>query len=117
MTQYRRGRQKEYEFMKMMRDDGYVTLRTAGSHGDWDILFYKDQGTMHMAQLKYTEDGKFTKNEFKRFEEAPLPEGAAGYFITYKKGHSGPFRIYVRTCREASRIVIRDGDDSTWIYS
>ena len=101
--------------MKMMKEDGYTTLRTAGSHGDWDVLFYKDKGTMHMTQLKYTEDGKVTKNEFTRFKEAPLPEGAAGYLITYKKGQSSIFRIYQRTHGEAGRITIRDGDDETWL--
>lgn len=106
MSQYRRGRSKEYAFMKMMKEDGYTTLRTAGSHGDWDVLFYKDKGAMHMAQLKYTEDGKVTKNEFTRFEEAPVPEGAGAYLITYKKGQSSPFRIYFRSHGEVVRAIV-----------
>jgi hypothetical protein len=85
--------------MKAMRDDGYTTLRMAGSHGDWDVIFYKDKGTCHMAQLKYTEGGKVTKGELNRFRTSPLPEGAAAYLIIYKKGQSNPFRVLSRAER------------------
>lgn len=117
MSNYTRGRAKEYAFMKSMRDDGYTTLRTAGSRGDWDVLFYKDNSTLHMAQLKYTEDGKVTKNELTRFEEAPLPEGAGAYLITYKKGQSSPYRIYIRTHGAPCRVSVPDGNDKTWLQS
>jgi Holliday junction resolvase len=115
LSNYTRGRAKEYAFMKQLREDGYTALRTAGSHGDWDVIFYKNEGTLQLAQLKYTEDGKVTKNELKRFDEAPLPKDSRAYLVTYKKGQSEPFRIFIRTCREARRTYIRDGDDETWL--
>lgn len=39
---YRRGRGKEYREMKKLRDEGYdIVLRTAGSHGAFDIIAIK----------------------------------------------------------------------------
>lgn len=106
MSNYTRGRAKEYAFMKMMREDGFTTLRTAGSHGDWDIICYKDGGALHLFQLKYTEDGKVTKDELKRFEDAPIPDNTGAYLVAYKKGQSSPFRISFRSCGEVSRVIV-----------
>lgn len=38
MTNYSRGRAFEYEVMQMFEKAGYITFRTAGSHGIADVI-------------------------------------------------------------------------------
>jgi Holliday junction resolvase-like predicted endonuclease len=106
MTNYNRGRAKEYALMKQLKEDGYTVLRSAGSHGDFDVIAYKDKSELHMFQLKYTEGGKPTANELKRFEESPIPESTRAYLVCYKKGQSSPFRLYERAHGEVGRITL-----------
>jgi len=35
---YRKGRAYEYRVMRMLENDGYCAYRTAGSHGDFDVI-------------------------------------------------------------------------------
>lgn len=35
---YKRGRAKEYRIMKKAREEGMVAIRTAGSHGFFDVI-------------------------------------------------------------------------------
>lgn len=40
--QYRRGRQKEWDVIKELEAKGYIAVRSAGSHGYWDVCAIKD---------------------------------------------------------------------------
>ena len=84
--------------MKMMQLEGYTTIRTAGSHSAWDILFWKDGEPLHLAQLKYTKTGKVPKKDIEKFNTSPLPENSRAHFITYTKGTAKPEWAHVRTC-------------------
>lgn len=35
---YEAGRRLEYEIVKVMREAGWIALRTAGSHSPWDVI-------------------------------------------------------------------------------
>ena len=37
----KKGRDYEYEVQEMLRKNGYVTTRSSGSHGEWDITAVK----------------------------------------------------------------------------
>lgn len=37
-TLYEQGRNKEYSVMKKLRRDGYYAIRSAGSHGLFDVI-------------------------------------------------------------------------------
>lgn len=35
---YIKGRRKEYKYVKIMRDKGFIAQRTAGSHSPFDVI-------------------------------------------------------------------------------
>jgi len=115
ISNYTAGRAKEYKVMKFLDKLGYTTLRTAGSHGDWDVLAYKNQESLHVIQVKYNKEGLPTKHELERFEKAALPKGTGAYLVTFKRGQSSPFRVYERACGEIGGVDFRDGDGEAWI--
>lgn len=49
---YRRGRRFEYEVKQYIEDRGWKAYRTAGSHGEADIIGIKDNVTL-LIQCKY----------------------------------------------------------------
>jgi Holliday junction resolvase len=51
MTNYSRGRSREYETMKRLRDDGWVCSRSAMSHGPVDVFAAKG-GIVRLIQVK-----------------------------------------------------------------
>lgn len=51
MTNYSRGRSKEYETMKSLRNEGWVCSRSAMSHGPVDVFAAKD-GVVRLIQVK-----------------------------------------------------------------
>lgn len=48
---YLRGRRLEWQVKTDMEKLGWIALRTAGSHGPWDIICFKDTGTRIIARL------------------------------------------------------------------
>jgi Holliday junction resolvase len=51
VTQYARGRSREYRAMDMLRTDGWVVTRSAASHGPVDIIAAK-LGITLLVQVK-----------------------------------------------------------------
>jgi Holliday junction resolvase len=51
VTQYERGRSKEYKAMELLRTDGWVVARSAGSHSPVDIFAAKLGSTL-LIQVK-----------------------------------------------------------------
>jgi Holliday junction resolvase len=39
---YLRGRRLEWQVKKDLERDGWIAVRTAGSHGHWDIIAFRD---------------------------------------------------------------------------
>ena len=35
---YVKGRVKEYKYVKLMREKGFISQRSAGSHSPWDVV-------------------------------------------------------------------------------
>ena len=54
MTQYARGRRKEYEVVRRLRAVGWDAQRSAGSHGLWDVAALKSGQPPKFVQVKYT---------------------------------------------------------------
>jgi predicted RNA binding protein YcfA (HicA-like mRNA interferase family) len=72
MTNYTRGRAKEYRVAKRLRAQGWTVLRTAGSHGPFDLIAIKeptlsqfDQATVFPGyiMLIQVKGGKSAKRE------------------------------------------------------
>ena len=51
VTQYGRGRAKEYRCMELLRRDGWVVGRSAGSHSPVDVFAAKE-GRVLLVQVK-----------------------------------------------------------------
>lgn len=54
MTQYARGRAKEWDVCKRLRALGWLAQRSAGSHGLWDVVAMHRSQPVKMIQVKYT---------------------------------------------------------------
>lgn len=48
---YQRGRRFEWEVKKDLESQGWIVVRTAGSHGLWDIIAFRDIGGEIRARL------------------------------------------------------------------
>jgi len=46
---YRKGRRAEYEVMDLLKEQGYTCVRTAGSHGRWDVIAVIPNDNKHGA--------------------------------------------------------------------
>ena len=42
MTNYTKGRDLEYEVLKIFRKAGFMAARTAGSHSPYDVIIWKE---------------------------------------------------------------------------
>ncbi len=51
MNNYRIGRRQEYRTMRLLEAAGYETLRSAGSHGPWDVVGFNSVGIV-VVQVK-----------------------------------------------------------------
>lgn len=54
-TNYNSGRKFEYRRMKELRAGGWEVLRTAGSHGPWDLVAIAPDGSAVFIQCKRVE--------------------------------------------------------------
>jgi Holliday junction resolvase hjc len=57
MTQYARGRRKEWDVVKRLRAAGWFAQRSAGSRGLWDVVAVKPEHRPLFVQVKYTKGG------------------------------------------------------------
>lgn len=72
---YLAGRRFEYEVMRAYEEMGYKTLRTAGSHGEFDVVAYHPHSGVIMIQCKVVESEKAVKKLVEKFLGA-MPEEA-----------------------------------------
>jgi Holliday junction resolvase len=49
---YRRGRAKEYRLKKKYEKEGFIVLRTSGSHGFADLIAINEKGEIIFIQAK-----------------------------------------------------------------
>lgn len=52
MTNYRRGREREYRTQRILESAGYETIRTAGSHGPVDVIAFGVPSSVRFVQVK-----------------------------------------------------------------
>jgi Holliday junction resolvase len=95
VTQYARGRSKEYKVMELLRTEGWVVARSAASHGPVDIFAAK-LGVTLLVQVKSgkarvkTEEAK----ELVKWAEAFNADAEIWHFK--KRGHLEKRRLYAR---------------------
>ena len=54
MTQYARGRRKEWDVVRSYRARKWYAQRSAGSRGLWDVVAVKPGHPVRLIQVKYT---------------------------------------------------------------
>ena len=97
MTQYARGRRKEWEVCKRLRAEGYTVVRSAGSRGLWDVMAI-GQGAIRLIQVKYAKKKGWWDANCQTFLELAVPEAVTKEVWLFTKGNSTPF---VRTIQVA----------------
>ena len=72
-THYEIGRRFEYKVAKQMRDAGYVVMRTAGSHGFYDLIAIRNASphVVVMVQCKTTQTYRQAKRLLNQFVAHP----------------------------------------------
>lgn len=68
---YERGRYAEYKTMEYLRKAGFECLRTAGSHGPFDVVAWDDYN-IHFIQVK--RDCQPTSKEIKKLKSMLFPK-------------------------------------------
>jgi len=53
MTNYTKGRAQEYRAMKELEEENFVSIRTAGSHGMFDVIAI-NENSIRLIQIKKT---------------------------------------------------------------
>lgn len=69
MSNYKRGVVKEREIQKILEAAGYITTRTAGSHGLYDVIAEGPTG-IRLIQVKRVQKGGNWQHEFEIAKEA-----------------------------------------------
>ena len=59
MANYRRGRETEYKCMEELENEGFITLRTAGSHGPIDVIAIRRREIKFIQLKRLKKDKKF----------------------------------------------------------
>lgn len=93
MTNYRRGRTKEYDVCDLLLGWGYDRVqRTAGSHGLWDVHAIKEGSHHLLVQVKYTKKRGRTWRDANciAFEEFKAPPATVKEFWIYTYGNADP---------------------------
>lgn len=70
---YEAGRRLEYEIMADWRYKGYKTARTAGSHGEFDVIAWNSVFKPEFIQAKRVSDEASAKRLFAHFREDVIP--------------------------------------------
>lgn len=73
MTNYRQGRAAEYRSIRVLEAAGYRCVRTAGSHGMWDVIGF---GPVDCVLVQVKRGGKPAVNQIiseMRDEQTRLP--------------------------------------------
>jgi len=85
-TPYEIGREREYHIADMLRDEGYLVMRTAGSHSPFDLVAVNgEQVRFVQVQTKMP-----TPTQISALREIEVPECATKEII-YKHGRKYAF--------------------------
>jgi Holliday junction resolvase len=68
---YRAGRAFEYEVVEHWRERGYDSIRTAGSHGLYDVIAFRVDRKPEMVQCKRTSRESEAKRLIEEFKKTP----------------------------------------------
>lgn len=61
----------EYDTMKRWERKGYKVVRSAGSHGIWDVCAVRPNTPVALIQCKLVADERIANSLLKKFRQAP----------------------------------------------
>jgi Holliday junction resolvase len=83
MTQYQKGANFERQLKKDMEECGHYVCRSAGSHGDWDLVAI-DRSTNEILLIQ-CKDKALTKKDWDKYDTAknkfPHKEGIKFFLV------------------------------------
>ena len=82
-SRYDRGRAYEYKVMRKLREEGFYAIRSAGSHGYFDIIGIKPpQSTVEKGQIRVIQckTGKSKKHAIDKVVMSKLAEQYDGLY-------------------------------------
>ena len=89
-TNYQRGADRERYVQKELEKYGYRTIRSAGSHGDWDVIAYNGIG-FRLIQIKYFQKHTSIPAVVReQLEEIRVPPNTSKEWWSYAKGDTTP---------------------------
>lgn len=101
-SNYVKGRAFEYAVRKSLQEEGYEVMRTAGSHGHFDLIAIKpSQPVIELVQCKVVKNHAAADRLIKGFRSAPpyapygLPNGVHQMLYVKIHGVSGWGRVIV----------------------
>lgn len=89
---YVAGRNLEYKRKKVWEAEGFRVLRTAGSHGDFDLIAYRPRSPVVLIQCKKVKTASEANRLLEKFKKNP-PSVPSSFF------HQ-TMEVYVGTTRE-----------------
>ncbi|MFZ8801637.1 MAG: hypothetical protein ACO2PO_01390 [Candidatus Calescibacterium sp.] len=81
MQCYHKGRRFEYQVKKFLEKQGYIVLRTAGSHGFADLIAVGKDGEVIFYQLSY----RFEKSKYKKLMDVALERKIKIFYVVKVK--------------------------------
>jgi Holliday junction resolvase len=91
MTPYKRGRAKEWAVCKELRARGWQAVRSAGSHGLWDVSCLTPLGNAVYIQVWYTKTAGYAKDEnAEKFRKLKVKRNVAKEMWIYRYGTKLP---------------------------
>lgn len=85
VTNYQRGRDKEYEVIKILEKAGYTAFRTAGSHGVFDVIAINPLGT-RFIQVKREKKPASYDNDIEAVQGVALPPHSTAELWVWRDG-------------------------------
>src|SRR3990167_9134968 len=86
------GRNKEYLVQKQLRLEGYESVRSAGSKGNWDIVAWlvRPENELEQSLFRFIQSktGIPPKREIRKLSSAPVPHSVQKELWIFKKGSS-----------------------------
>lgn len=94
-SNYQAGRRFEYERMAAWRSKGYEVLRTAGSHGAYDLIAFRKDRLPEFIQCKVVSTPSAMKRLLKSFKPDDFCSGYYHQVLEVKV--KGSIQVYSKT--------------------
>lgn len=72
MTKYQKGKRAERELAKILSDQGYTCILSAGSKGAFDVIAYNEDH-VRFIQSKYNNKPSLHQNDMRKIKSLKVP--------------------------------------------